>query len=274
MVVADDCIKVMSTLSTRSVDLILTDPPYEENVHQNQIRIRKTGTGEISAGTEKFEIPFPPLTAEFRFQLAEQFVRISKGWIILFCQQESVGDWKRALEYAGGVYKRCALWVKPNAQPQLSGDRPANGAESIVCAYSNPRKSVWNGGGKVGLYHALHDQGRVHPTQKPLALMEQLVKDFSNPGDLILDPFAGSGTTGVAAKRWCRQFLGIELDPDMAQIAHQRLTMTEPLFDGSIMGFTKPKQVSLFGREFLEGTTHSPSCQEVSETNPRGYHAS
>ena len=247
LMLTEDCLDVMSTMGKeKSVDAIITDPPYESSVHQNQVRIMKNRDGSISdAKTERFEIAFDPLTPELRIHLAKEFVRISRGWIILFCQNEAIGDWKRALEYAGGIYKRAAIWVKPNAQPQMSGDRPANGFESIVCAYSNPGRSVWNGGGKVGIYHSLHDRDRFHPTQKPISLMEQLVLDFTNPGDLIFDPFAGSGSTGVAAKKWARQFIGVEKMEDYSAKAMGRIASTDPVIDQSVLGFTKPKQIPL-----------------------------
>lgn len=236
----------MRTLGDKSVDAIITDPPYEENVHANQIRLAKNSDGTISAvKTQAFELGFDPLTPEFRVELAREFVRISKGWIILFCQNEAIGDWKRALEYAHGIYKRAAIWVKPNAQPQMSGDRPANGFESIVCAYAVPEKSVWNGGGKVGIYHSFPDPVRYHPTQKPISLMEQLVKDFTNVGDVVLDPFMGSGSTGVACKKWARKFIGIEKDISFYSISENRLRYTDTVIDTDLVEFPKPRQLSL-----------------------------
>lgn len=101
------------------------------------------------------------------------------------------------------------------------------GYESIVVAHA-PGKSKWNGGGKIGVYDVLrnHNGGEPfdHPTQKPLELMERLVRDFTDPGDTIVDPFAGSGTTGVAALRLGRKFIGWERDPKYHAIAVKRLS--------------------------------------------------
>src|SRR5690606_30919467 len=120
-------------------------------------------------------------------------------------------------------WKRSGIWIKPNGQPQLTGDRPGMGYESIAIAHA-PGRSTWNGGGRHGVWSFPVDANfsrvkRDHPTQKPLGLMEALVRDFTDAGETILDPFAGSGTTGVACKRLGRGFIGFERDPKYHAIA-------------------------------------------------------
>jgi DNA modification methylase len=108
--------------------------------------------------------------------------------------------------------------------------------EAIVVAHPKGRKR-WNGGGKQGLYPypTAIDRDRsglderMHTTQKPVALMEALIADFTEPGELVLDPFAGSGTTGVAALRLGRRFLGWEKDAEHHRVASQRLAGERPL---------------------------------------------
>jgi site-specific DNA-methyltransferase (adenine-specific) len=107
------------------------------------------------------------------------------------------------------------------------------GFEAIVVAHP-PGKKRWNAGGKRGVYTqriAGNQPGsidpRVHTTQKPTELMLELVEDFTDPDDLILDPFAGSGTTGVAALRLGRRCILIEKDPKYAQIARDRMMAEE-----------------------------------------------
>jgi site-specific DNA-methyltransferase (adenine-specific) len=114
--------------------------------------------------------------------------------------------------------------VKPDGKPQYSGDRSGTGYEGIVACHA-PGRSALNGGGSHGVYVVSRgNDGRTgHQTQKPLALMETLVRLFSNHGELILDPYAGSGTTGVAAVRLGRRFLGWEKDPGYAATARRRL---------------------------------------------------
>lgn len=131
----------------------------------------------------------------------------------------------------GGLdYVRTMVWIKPNAQPQFTGDRPGHGYESIVVAH-RPGKKRWNGGGRLGTFEhctvAAGHESVAHPTTKPLPLMRELVSLFSDPGDLVLDPFAGSGTTGVACNQLGRNFLGWELNAEYHEIARRRLSGEE-----------------------------------------------
>ena len=127
--------------------------------------------------------------------------RLARSWILVFCQVEAAMKWRAALGGGGRCgYKRTCQWIKPDGKPQYSGDRPGNGYESIVACHA-PGRSRWNGGGSHGVFivNKSGDPRTGHQTQKPLALMEKLVRLFSDRRELIVDPFAGSGTTGVAA---------------------------------------------------------------------------
>lgn len=101
------------------------------------------------------------------------------------------------------------------------------GHESIATAWAGADRMRWNGGGKHGVYVEPIPQSRggerLHPTLKPLALMEALVSDFTDPGELVCDPFAGSGTTGVACIRLGRRFIGWEREPKYFDVAVKRL---------------------------------------------------
>jgi site-specific DNA-methyltransferase (adenine-specific) len=89
--------------------------------------------------------------------------------------------------------------VKTSPMPQLTSDRPGSGEEFIVIGHSGKRKLAWNGKGRAGVFRGPRDQDAFHPNQKPLWLMQELLGLFSQPGELVIDPFAGSATTGVAA---------------------------------------------------------------------------
>jgi DNA modification methylase len=100
------------------------------------------------------------------------------------------------------------------------------GAEMFVCAWAGSGHARWNAGGKRGVYtHNVNNPERtgLHPTEKPRRLMAEIIGDFSNPGQLICDPFMGSGTTGVAAVQMGRRFIGIELNPTYFDIACRRI---------------------------------------------------
>jgi DNA modification methylase len=218
----------------KNITHVITDPPYSEHVHscsrRGAIEI-EPGTGR-SAFNRNRDLGFDALTGHVRAAVAAQFGRLIARWCLVFCDIESSGDWSLALEDAGMEYVRTCAWRKIGGTPQFTGDRPAVWGEAIVAAHM-PGRKAWNGGGKHGLYEfpIVLDRGgtgggepRVHTTQKPEALMEALIRDFTDPGDLILDPFAGSGTTGVAAIRLGRRFIGWEKDPKYHAIALKRLT--------------------------------------------------
>jgi site-specific DNA-methyltransferase (adenine-specific) len=214
-----DCLAGMASLSDASVDVVISDPPYEAEAHTEHRMVARAG-GRL----ECEPIAFPPITEEARFESARQMARIARRWILVFCQVEAAMKWRAALEAGGAIYKRTCQWIKPDGKPQYSGDRPGIGYESIVACHA-PGRSAWNGGGSHGVFiiNKGGDPRTGHQTQKPLALMELLVRLFSNPGELIADPFAGSGTTGVAAIRQGRRFRGWELDPAYAAIARKRI---------------------------------------------------
>lgn len=237
-----DQVTGMASLGNKSVDHVITDPPYEAEAHTKQRRTVQFFAGGNADGrkgytpgaTAEKPLDFDPITREARTESACQFSRVARRWMLAFCQAEAVGVWRSAFAMAGAPWKRACIWIKPNGQPQLTGDRPGMGYESIACAHAaGTGRSRWNGGGKHGVYTCAVDTWmtevnygtkREHPTQKPIDLMLMLVRDFTDPGDLILDPFAGSGTTGVAAIRLGRRFIGWEKDPKYHAIAVKRLT--------------------------------------------------
>jgi site-specific DNA-methyltransferase (adenine-specific) len=238
-VVLADCLgpEGLATLPDKSVDAVLTDPPYEAEAHTKGRRIHNPRTGECRMAP----LGFAPMTAEGRDAAAAQMARVAKRWIVVFCQIEASHLWRAALEAGGARYVRTMVWVKPNGQPQLTGDRPGVGFETMVVAYGTAGRMRWNGGGKRGwLEHCVDAnfsrEPRHHETQKPLPLMEELTRDFTDPGELICDPFAGSGTTGVACRRLGRRFIGFERDAKYHAIAEKRIAGAREqlrFFDGT-----------------------------------------
>lgn len=210
------------------VDGVITDPPYEAHMHAAKRgvkvrgaikRIRKDGHANpapldfSSIGTLREEIVAP-------------LIKICTGWFLAFCTPEGVTPWRDALEAGGAKYKRACVWVKPDAAPQFNGQGPAMGAEMFVAAWCGSGHSKWNGGGRRNVFtHLTNSSERdgLHPTEKPLPLMRELVGLFCNAGDVVLDPFMGSGTTGLACLRGGRRFIGIENDEKYFDVAVRRL---------------------------------------------------
>jgi site-specific DNA-methyltransferase (adenine-specific) len=214
-----DCLAGMAALPDQSVDVVITDPPYEAEAHTPDRMVTRA-----SGRLECEPIAFPPITEEQRTESARHMARLARRWILVFCQVEAAMKWRAALEAGGAVYKRTCQWIKPDGKPQYSGDRPGIGYESIVACHA-PGRSSWNGGGSHGVFIISKggDPRTGHQTQKPLALMELLVRLFSEHDQLILDPFTGSGSTGVAALRQGRRFIGWETNPDYVAVAKRRL---------------------------------------------------
>ena len=210
-----DCFAIsgLPSLADRSVDAIITDPPFDQRTHRAAVEVGPRVAGKRSVAGE---LPFPPLDAAKLVELAQHFVRVARRWIVVFSGERQTEAWATALEAHGARVRRIGLALRTNPRPQMTGDRPAPAADFLVIAHASPERSRWNGRGKAGVWKsppARWDTGgkTAHPTQKPLALMRDLLRDFSNPGELVCDPFAGSGTTAVACKELGRRFLGWEI---------------------------------------------------------------
>lgn len=217
-----DCATVLPALPPKSVAHVLTDPPYETEAHTLLRRVKRTARRDAARGTDSRvaeieALAFPPLTEGQRAAYAAEFGRLCQRWAIVFCQIEAAMRWQSALIDAGMARRRIGVWVKPDGQPQLSGDRPGMGFESIVFTHAAGR-STWHGGGRSSVFTCNKwipaDGANVHPTQKPLPLLVELVELFTNPGDVVLDPFCGSGSLGIACARLGRRYIGMDNGAD------------------------------------------------------------
>lgn len=215
-----DSLEIMPTLGR--VSHLITDAPYEEITHKS-----KNGTPlrRIDGGAEPTKLDFAPID-DIRERVVELAAQCCDGWFITFCTSEGVGRWADCINPSPLKYKRACVWIKPDATPQMNGQGPAQGAEHFVCAWAGKGFARWNAGGKRGVYtHFVNNPERhgAHPTEKPRRLMSEIVADFTNQDEVILDPFMGSGTTGVAAAQLARNFIGIERVPAYFDIACRRI---------------------------------------------------
>jgi site-specific DNA-methyltransferase (adenine-specific) len=239
-----DCRTIMPNLAP--VDHVISDPPYESIMHNAKSaaarRIRTDGRSELKA------LDFTAID-DMRQEIAEAVANISHGWALLFCAPEGVGRWADAINATKAKYKRACVWIKPDSTPQLNGQGPAMGAENFIAAWCGSGFARWNGGGKRGVYTYLtnpSDRDGHHPTEKPWRLLADLVKDFTNMGDTVLDPFMGSGTTGVACAKLGRKFIGIELDPAYFDTACRRIEAAYKQPDMFIQRPKPPIQEKMF----------------------------
>lgn len=236
-----DCDRALASLDR--VDVILTDPPYGEHVHRGGIRLTYAGVKarrrdirnlpdadeKPCRKTRSVDLGFVSLAPELRLACARHFARLARRWVLVFSDMEGAHEWRDDLTGAGLDFVRYGVWVKDRAMPQISGDRPGSRVEQITIAHPRGRKR-WNGGGLGNVWqHPVvancsgHRNDRVHPAQKPEGLMLELVRLFTDEGETVLDPFAGSGTTGAACVRLGRRFVGVERDRAHFELACERL---------------------------------------------------
>lgn len=188
------------------VNHVISDPPYEDELHKAVGRIRRKD------GQEMIEtLGFDGINAD-RAAIAKLLTEKSKGWAILFCLAEGVRAWRDDLQSAGAKWDTVLAWIKPDASPRFNGQGAARGFECAVTVWCGKGYRKWNGGGRRGVFtHCVNTSRETkHPTEKPLALMSELVGLYTQFGDTVLDPFMGSGTTGIAAITLGRKFIGIE----------------------------------------------------------------
>ena len=204
-----DCMDILPTLDR--VDALITDPPYAANTH----KMAKTNKG---AGHGVSLVTFSALTDDGFEAVMSACLLAANGWVIATCDYKHAARYYEAKEFV-----RLGAWVKPNPMPQISADRPGQGFETVLILHSGKRPKKWNRGGGSGVWTFPVNSGSEVPTQKPLALASAFVDDFTDIGELIADPFMGSGTTGVAAIYAGRRFVGIEKNDERFDIACKRI---------------------------------------------------
>lgn len=240
-----DCIEGMRELPDKSVGCLITDPPYSRDLYSrtrtNRGRADLRTPRDVEASLALASLAIGAID-DILEDAASEFVRLTQRWIVAFSDVEIGARWRAGL---GGAYVRAGAWVKTDPMPQVSADRPAQGFELATIAHG-PERKRWNGGGKAAVwFHGREQIARPdHPCPKPLALMEDLIRDFTDPGEMVCDPFAGSGTTGVACIRLGRRFIGWEKDPKFHAAAVKRLSAARQQYE-LLPRPVRPKQQGL-----------------------------
>ncbi|MDR0222954.1 MAG: site-specific DNA-methyltransferase [Oscillospiraceae bacterium] len=221
-----DCKELIKKIPDKSVDLILTDPPYN---------IARYSTGNIKFDwrsdinndiAEWDEVPLKP--ADF----VESFKRVLKptGNAFVFTSYNMVGEWHKAFDDEFDTFQFMA-WHKTNPVPNFMKTSFLNSVELIVCFWN--KGHTWNFINQAKMHNFIESsicgggerlKDPKHPAQKPVKVLEHIVKIASNDGDVVFDPFMGVGSTGVAARGLNRRFVGFELDFEYFQAAKKRLS--------------------------------------------------
>ena len=206
-----DCRDVLPTLADKSVDHVITDPPYSDVTHNG------ARTGDVTQSLLRGA--FDCITAD---ELRAIFAAAApKRWTVAFADWRHVAQLETAPP-AGLDFIRFGVWIKPNGAPQFTGDRPATGWEAVGIWHRSGEKKRWNRGGHPAVWTRNKENGP-HPTTKPLGLVTDIVASFTDPGDLILDPFGGSGTTARACKDLGRRCIVIERERKYCEVIVRRL---------------------------------------------------
>lgn len=202
-----DCIEKMKDIADGSVDMILSDIPYGEvSQKSGGLRLLDRGLADICS-----------LDLE---EMVLSFVRVCSGSFYVFCGTEQISLLVRSFKKYG-LTTRVGAWEKTNPSP-MNGDKLwVSGLE--FCVFARKPKSIFNEHCKKALWQAPSGRSKIHPTEKPVKLMQRLIEASTNKGYTVLDSTMGSGTTGVACVNTGRNFIGIELDEGYFKIAENRI---------------------------------------------------
>ncbi len=247
-IIHGDTFEVLPTLPRDSVDLVFADPPYNLQLAQDLWRPNMTRVDAVDDAWDRFD----------SFAAYDDFTR---GWLSLVreAMKPSATIWISGTYHnifrVGAILQDLGFWIlntvawyKPNAMPNFRGTRLKNDVEFVVWAkrdktgrytFNHHEMKLFNGGKQLGSMWEIpvcggaerlkdSDGKKLHPTQKPEDLLLRIIAASTQCGDVVLDPFLGSGTTAAAAKMLHRHWIGIERDPVYVEAARQRVSAVQP----------------------------------------------
>ena len=248
-IIAGDCIEAMNRLPDSSVDLVFADPPYNLQLRGDLHRPDNSRVDAVDDAWDKFA-SFETYDRFTRDWLAAaRRVLKPNGAIWVIGSYHNIFRVGTALQDAGYWILNDVVWRKTNPMPNFRGKRLTNAHETMIWASkSEAAKYTFNYEALKALNEGvqmrsdwvipictgnerLKDEtgAKAHPTQKPEALLHRVLIGSTNPGDVVLDPFFGTGTTGAVAKMLGRDFIGIEREPAYIEAAQARLDRVRPL---------------------------------------------
>lgn len=227
-IILGDALTFMRTLPDGSIDAIISDPPYGLEEFAKGRGHARSSFGRANHIDDGWDTMETTGTIIDQYMIEAARVLKKKGNLFQFCSFESIG---RLVDSApnGLYYKTCGVWHKKNPIPINMKIRYVNSVEAWIHWVNGAKTGTFNANGKpvhnfieTGLTPASEKKHGKHSTQKPLSVMRWAVETLTDPGDLILDPFAGSGSTLVAAMETGRRSIGVELSEEYCQIIEGR----------------------------------------------------
>jgi site-specific DNA-methyltransferase (adenine-specific) len=211
-----DCLDVLPTLG--QVDHVITDPPYSQRTHQGHDASARGHRGGGFDGAARKALGYAAWGVDDVRVVVPLLCAAATGWVVVMTDHVLALQIQSQMEACGRYAFAPLPWYVPGSRVRLSGDGPSSWTTWIVVSRT-PAQARW--GTLPGGY--THRGEHYHMGGKPEALMRALVADYSREGETILDPFMGSGTTLVAAKRLGRKAIGIEKNEAYCEIAAKRL---------------------------------------------------
>jgi modification methylase len=250
-----DCVEVMNSLPENSVDLIFADPPYNLQLGGDLQRPDNSLVDGVDDDWDKFET-FKTYDDFSRAWLtAARRILKDSGSLWVIGSYHNIFRVGSTLQDIGFWILNDVIWRKTNPMPNFRGTRFTNAHETLIwCAKSQDAKYTFNYDAMKNLNDGLQmrsdwslplctgaerlkgeEGSKLHPTQKPESLLYRVILSATKPGDVVLDPFFGTGTTGAVAKQLGRSYIGIERDETYIQGARQRLKGLKEIEDKTLL---------------------------------------
>jgi len=254
VILQGDCVTEMARLPDKSVDMIFADPPYNLQLGGDLFRPEGSRVDAVDDEWDKFE----SLTTydNFTRDWLEQARRVLKddGTIWVIGSYHNIYRVGALLQDADFWILNDIVWRKTNPMPNFRGTRFTNAHETLIwCAKDEKARYTFNYRAMKALNDDLQmrsdwlmpicagaervkgeDGSKAHPTQKPEALLYRILLSCTKPGDVVLDPFFGTGTTGAVARRLGRRWIGIEREDAYVKVARERIDSTLPLDESAM----------------------------------------
>ncbi len=259
-IINGECAKEMRKLPAESIDCIFADPPYNLQLGGDLHRPNNSKVDAVNDDWDQFDSlkAYDKFTKEW-LSTAHDLLK-PDGTIWVIGSYHNIFRLGYILQDLGFWILNDVIWRKSNPMPNFRGRRFTNAHETMIWASKSEKsKYFFNYDAMKALNEDLQmrsdwylplctggerlkdkDGNKAHPTQKPEALLNRILLSSTRKGDTVLDPFFGTGTTGAAAKRLSRHYIGIEQDKNYAKIAKVRIAQVEPLADNLVE--TKPKR--------------------------------